>query len=108
VHGPVNLVRLMQVPDWVERPDLKFPPFTPACPLAGQAARHVRAIRKGDILLHHPFQSFQPVIDFIAGRRRPQRRRDQADRLPHRHRLRADEALIARRSAARKSPWWSS
>jgi len=32
VHGPVNLVRLMQVPDWVDRPDLKFVPFVPALP----------------------------------------------------------------------------
>ena len=31
-HGPVNLVRLMRVPDWVDRPDLKFPPFFPGLP----------------------------------------------------------------------------
>ena len=66
VHGPVNLVRLMQVPDRVERPDLKFPPFvqsTPA-PLLKQPDIF-KAISKGDILLHHPFQSFQPVTEFI-------------------------------------------
>ena len=65
-HGPVNLVRLMQVPDWVDRPDLKFPPFVPALP--ARLAKHediFAQIRKGDILLHHPFESFQPVIDFI-------------------------------------------
>jgi len=65
-HGPVNLVRLMQVPDWVDRPELKFPPFVPALP--ARLAKHediFAQIRKSDILLHHPFESFQPVIDFI-------------------------------------------
>jgi polyphosphate kinase len=65
-HGPVNLVRLMQVPDWVDRPDLKFPPFIPALPVRLAKDQDIFAqIRKGDILLHHPFESFQPVIDFI-------------------------------------------
>ncbi|MBT9589498.1 MAG: polyphosphate kinase 1 [Thiobacillus sp.] len=65
-QGPVNLVRLMQVPDWVDRPELKFPPFIPALPerLAQQDDIFAH-IRKNDILLHHPFESFQPVIDFI-------------------------------------------
>ncbi len=65
-HGPVNLVRLMQVPDWVDRPELKFAPFVPALP--ARLAKHediFAQIRKGDILLHHPFESFQPVTDFI-------------------------------------------
>jgi len=66
VAGPVNLVRLMQVPDWVDRPDLKFPPFTPGIPSALAKEPDIfAAIRKGDILLHHPFQSFKPVIGFI-------------------------------------------
>jgi polyphosphate kinase len=40
VRGPVNLVRLMNVPDKVERPDLKFPPFTPGLPVQlGRASR---------------------------------------------------------------------
>ena len=65
-HGPVNLVRLMQVPDWVDRPDLKFPPFIPALPARLAKDEDVFAqVRKGDILLHHPYESFQPVIDFI-------------------------------------------
>ena len=65
-QGPVNLVRLLQVPDWVDRPDLKFPPFVPALPPRLAEDGDVFAqIRKGDILLHHPFESFQPVIDFI-------------------------------------------
>ena len=66
VNGPVNLVRLMPVYDWVERPDLKYPPFVPGLP-AALVKQHdlFAAIRAGDILLHHPYQSFQPVIDFI-------------------------------------------
>ena len=66
VNGPVNLVRLMQVPDWVDRPDLKFPGFTPSFPAALTKVPDLfAAMRKGDILLHHPFQSFRPVISFI-------------------------------------------
>ncbi len=67
-HGPVNLVRLMQVPDWVDRPDLKFTPFAPALPLRrSKDGEDVFAqLRRNDILLHHPFESFQPVVDFIA------------------------------------------
>ncbi|MGQ9686435.1 MAG: polyphosphate kinase 1 [Thiobacillaceae bacterium] len=68
VRGPVNLVRLMNVPDKVDRPDLKFTPFTPGLPpqLASNKDEDMfAAIRAGDILLHHPFQSFQPVVDFI-------------------------------------------
>ncbi|MEQ6291642.1 polyphosphate kinase 1 [Vogesella sp. GCM10023246] len=66
VDGPVNLVRLMQVPDKVERPELKFTPFEPSLPpeLANKAPLFA-AIRQHDILLHHPFQSFQPVIDLL-------------------------------------------
>jgi polyphosphate kinase len=65
-HGPVNLVRLLQVPDWVDRADLKFTPFSPAIPVRMARGVDVFAqLRRGDILLHHPFESFQPVIDFI-------------------------------------------
>jgi polyphosphate kinase len=68
VHGPVNLVRLMGIPDQVARPDLKFPPFVPGIPgvLQKKGADLFKVIRKGDVLLHHPFQSFKPVIDFIV------------------------------------------
>lgn len=66
VNGPVNLVRLLQVPDKVDRPDLKYGPFRPSLPKALQQQRDMfRAIRDGDILLHHPFQSFMPVIEFV-------------------------------------------
>ncbi|MDI6749361.1 MAG: polyphosphate kinase 1 [Rhodocyclaceae bacterium] len=66
VHGIVNLVRLISVPDRVDRPDLKFKPFQPGLPrqLSGREDMFA-AIRKGDILLHHPYQSFTPVIEFL-------------------------------------------
>ncbi|MRD71725.1 polyphosphate kinase 1 [Rhodocyclus tenuis] len=66
VAGPVNLVRLMQVPDWVQRDDLKFPPFHPGKPKALHKGLSIFAsIRAGDILLHHPYQSFAPVIELL-------------------------------------------
>ena len=66
VAGPVNLVRLMQVPDWVARNDLKFTPFQPGTPTALYKCRSVfDAMRAGDILLHHPYQSFTPVIELL-------------------------------------------
>lgn len=65
-NGPVNLTRLMAVPDMVARPDLKYTPFTPGRP------RRITynddffdILRRGDLLLHHPFESFIPVLDFL-------------------------------------------
>jgi polyphosphate kinase len=57
----------MQVPDWVDRPDMKFPPFSARI---AQGRRQGNAnifdsIRRNDILLHHPYQSFAPVIEFL-------------------------------------------
>ena len=66
VEGPVNLVRLMQVPDWVDRPDMKFSPFIPGLPKAvGKGSNIFESIRRSDILLHHPYQSFAPVIEML-------------------------------------------
>ena len=67
VHGPVNLVRLMEIPNLVARDDLKFPAFVPGVPgvLQKKGADMFKVIRKSDILLHHPYQSFKPVINFI-------------------------------------------
>jgi len=66
VNGLVNLVRLMQIPDWVDRPELKFPSYKPGLPKEIIKEPDIfKAIRKQDILLHHPFQSFNPVIEFI-------------------------------------------
>ncbi|MBL8484390.1 MAG: polyphosphate kinase 1 [Rhodocyclaceae bacterium] len=61
--GLVNLVRLMQVPDWVNRPDLKYPPFVPSLPKVLTKRYDIfESLRKQDVLLHHPFQSFEPVL----------------------------------------------
>ena len=66
VPGPVNLVRLMQVPDWVLRDDLKFKPFRPGIPKSLQKTHSIfDSMRASDILLHHPYQSFAPVIELI-------------------------------------------
>jgi len=66
VNGPVNLVRLMQIPELVDRPDLQFAAFRPGRPAAlEKRANLFAAVRKGDMLLHHPFQSFTPVVNFI-------------------------------------------
>ena len=65
-NGPVNLMRLNAIPDLVDRPDLKYPGFTPSVPRRIQTAPDVfAAIRARDILLHHPFHSFAPVLDFL-------------------------------------------
>jgi polyphosphate kinase len=66
VAGPVNLVRLMSIPEQVNRPDLEYPPFAPGVHKALAKGRDLfHVIRKGDVLLHRPFQSFAPVIEFI-------------------------------------------
>ena len=65
-NGPVNLMRINRIPELVDRPDLKYPGFTPRVPAAMQSAPGVfSAIRAGDVLLHHPFHSFAPVLDFL-------------------------------------------
>jgi len=64
--GPVNLTRLMAVPDLIERPDLKFPTFVPSSP--ARITRNTdlfEVMRRGDLLLHHPFQSFKPIVDLL-------------------------------------------
>jgi polyphosphate kinase len=51
----------------VDRPDLKFAPFVPAVParLVGAEDDLFDAIRRQDVLLHHPFDAFQPVVEFL-------------------------------------------
>ena len=66
VNGPVNLNRLMAIPQMVKRPDLKYPPFTPSIQNRLLKSSSIfEAIKKGDILLHHPYQSFNTVVDFV-------------------------------------------
>lgn len=75
VDGPVNLLRLSQVPDLVDKAELKFPLYRPKSSLGltrpgqrdstkpGDAI--IERIRQGDILLHHPYESFEPVLQLL-------------------------------------------
>jgi polyphosphate kinase len=66
VNGPVNLDRLLQIHDLVDRPDLVYPGFTPDIPPRLLKATSIfDTLHNGDILLLHPFQSFAPVVDFL-------------------------------------------
>lgn len=67
VESPINLVRLMPIATELDRPDLKYKRFTPVT-VVGLGEEHdiFFHIRKGDILLHHPYDSFQTVLDFIG------------------------------------------
>ncbi len=65
LEGPLNLLRLMSLGE-IDRPDLKYPPFTPVnlSPLR-EPAHIFETLRSRDVLLHHPYDSFQPVVDFV-------------------------------------------
>ena len=68
VNGPVNLNRLMMIPGEVERPDLKYAPLIADNALITERYRQdifARLREVGDVLMHHPFQSFSTVTDFI-------------------------------------------
>lgn len=66
IAGPVNMLRLADLIDLVARPDLLYPVFVPALPaeVADPAKLYAR-IAQHDLLLHHPYESFTPVVDFI-------------------------------------------
>jgi len=65
VDGPVNMVRLLELINNVKQPALHFPPFFPGMPARLNGSDIFTAIKSHDVLLHHPFQSFQPVVEFI-------------------------------------------
>jgi len=66
IDGPINLLRIMGFYDMVDRPDLKFTTFVAGTPPQLQESTNIfETIAKDDILLHHPFDSFVPVIDFL-------------------------------------------
>ena len=69
VNGPVNLYRLMNFPELIDRPDLRYPPYRPKTP---KAFRNLPAsgslfdlLDRQDVLLHHPFNSFEWTIRFL-------------------------------------------
>ena len=67
VNGPVNLVRLNELIDSADAPALRFAPFEPAWP-QGRLPRGssiLERLRSGDVMLHHPFESFEPVVEFL-------------------------------------------
>ncbi|HUP07446.1 MAG TPA: polyphosphate kinase 1 [Caldimonas sp.] len=67
VHGPVNLVRLTELIDQADAPALRFTPYEPVWPqgrLPRQDSIFAR-LKSGDVLLHHPFESFEPVVEFL-------------------------------------------
>ena len=67
VRGPIGLARLMELYS-LDRPDLKDKPFVPSIPesLGGDAREDMfSVIRREDVLLHHPYESFQPVVQFL-------------------------------------------
>jgi len=75
VNGPVNLVRLNQLIDQAEADDLRFPPYDASWPAGLPQPSATRApagspslfdrLRRGDVLLHHPFESFDPVVELL-------------------------------------------
>ncbi|PPE71644.1 polyphosphate kinase 1 [Caldimonas thermodepolymerans] len=66
VNGPVNLVRLNQLIQQADAPALRFPRFEPAWPAALQRAVPIfEQLRQQDVLLHHPFESFEPVVQLL-------------------------------------------
>jgi polyphosphate kinase len=66
VKGPVNLVRMMNIPELIDMPELKFPAYTPVYPSSFSAQEPFELIAKSDLLVHHPYESFSTVTDFIA------------------------------------------
>ncbi len=65
VPGPMGLADFEELTH-LDRPDLLYGPITPRIPPEIRNARSItQAIRNGDILLYHPFDSFSPVVDFV-------------------------------------------
>lgn len=69
VNGPVNLYRLMNFPELIDRPDLRYPPYRPKTPqvfkLLPSSGGLFDLLDRQDVLLHHPFNSFKWTIRFL-------------------------------------------
>lgn len=67
VDGPVNIVRLDALVGLINDPKQRFPSFKPSESFVSNCDSDVFArLRDGDLLLHHPFESFDPVLDFVS------------------------------------------
>ena len=75
VDGMLNMADLMPLTEHGRSEALRDPPFVPAIAPALRGVSDIfAAIRKQDILLHHPYQAFGSVIDFLrAAAERPER-----------------------------------
>jgi polyphosphate kinase len=66
LQPPLNLLRLLSLYEMLDRPDLKFAPFVPALIPELRGAKVIfDVIRERDLFLHHPYDSFAPVVDFV-------------------------------------------
>ncbi len=64
--GPVNLYRLRELCTRVERPGLTYPPFVPGLPSRLRQGEDLFSVLRGrDVVLHHPYQSYVPIIDLL-------------------------------------------
>jgi polyphosphate kinase len=67
VDGPVNLNRLATICDKPDRPELLYTPFVPGIPDELKTDQDIFSVlRERNLLLHHPYQSFTPVVDFLG------------------------------------------
>ncbi|MFZ4779669.1 MAG: polyphosphate kinase 1, partial [Terrimicrobiaceae bacterium] len=67
IHGPLNFSRLLPMAIQIDRPDLRYKRFSPCTVVSLDTESDIFFhIRKGDILLHHPYDNFQTVVDFLA------------------------------------------
>ncbi len=66
IPGPVNMLRLGSLIDMVGRPELLYPSFVSVIPPeCSEPTKLYERIAEHDIILHHPYESFSPVVDFI-------------------------------------------
>lgn len=67
VNGPVNLGRLIQLPDMVDADALKFTPYMPQWPLqlTGEKSSFFDRLKQGDVFIYRPYESFEAVIAFL-------------------------------------------
>jgi len=67
VDGPVNLNRLVSIPDAIDRPDLKYPPFSPRLDTAFETGSNIFELiaQRSPVVFHHPYESYVPVIELV-------------------------------------------